>query len=214
MQFEPITELRPERDVLRCLAESDDAKRALLAHQGAIGIGAYEEGLFVGSQWFYRVESRNAGCPLAPDHIPDLRPEDFRRQSVALGIPDDAFPLLVLNCLHVGRTKATEDTDEPDPSYFRRGIGTHLLQAACAWAGDRDYRSVVTTSGIDGFPEYTVWAGRLPLRVYLRNGFTILANRDPETEIPGHLRGEADKIDRTTLAMADVFKRLRTEQQP
>ena len=49
MQYEAIAELRPERDVLRCLPESDDAKRALIAHQGALGIGAYDDGLFVGS---------------------------------------------------------------------------------------------------------------------------------------------------------------------
>ncbi len=208
MRYEPIAELRPERDVLRCLAESDDAKSALVAHQGALGIGAYDGELFVGSQWFYRVESRDAGCPHAPDHVPDLSPNEFKRQSVALGIQDDAFPLLVLNCIHVGRTKALEDTDQNDTSYLKRGIGTHLLTAACNWAGERDYRAVLTTTGMDGFPEYNVWAGRLPLRVYLRNGFTTLANRDAIAEIPGHLRGEADGIDPTTLAMADVIKRI------
>lgn len=210
MQYEPITELRPERDVLRCLAGPNDAKRALIAHQGALGIGAYDDGLFVGSQWFYRIETRDAGCPLAPRHVPDIQPETFKRRSVALGIPDDAFPLLVLDCLHVGRTKALEETDQNDTSYFRRGIGTQLLTAACAWATERDYRSVLTTSGMNGFPEYNVWAGRLPLKVYLRNGFTVLVSRDPEDEIPGHLRGQAKGIDRAKLAIADVIKGLKT----
>jgi hypothetical protein len=42
MRYEPVEEIRSERDVLRCLPESDEDKQSLLAFQGAFGIAAYD----------------------------------------------------------------------------------------------------------------------------------------------------------------------------
>ena len=210
MRYEAIAELRPERDVLRCLLESPEAKQSLIAHQGALGIGAYDAALFVGSLWFYRVEDRDRGAPLAPDWsgwCPQA--EEFR--ALAPNIPDEAFPLLGLDCFHVGRTKALEDADVNDESFYGRGIGSELLRTACAWAAERDYRSVVGASGIDVFPEFNNWAGKLPLKVYLRNGFDVLVHLDARADIPGHLRAEAQHIEQTKLARAGVIKRIRRE---
>ena len=49
MQYAAIDSVTPDRDVLRCLPESREEKQQLLDYQGALGIGAYDNGVFVGS---------------------------------------------------------------------------------------------------------------------------------------------------------------------
>ena len=88
----------------------------------------------------------------------------------------------------MGRTKTLEPEDRNDESYYGRGIGTNLLLAAVQWAAERDYNAIVTMSGIDEFPEYNIWGGMLPLKVYLRRGFDILCPVDATESVPGHLR--------------------------
>lgn len=208
MQYRAIAELRPDRDVLRCLPDSVDAKRSLIAHQGALGIGAYHNGLFVGSLWFYRVEDPASGCPLAPIWSGWHSDSDgFRRLSPE--IPACALPFLGLDCFHVGRTKALAARDVNDESYYRRGIGTGLLTAALAWAAQRDYRSVIAGSGMDAFPAYNNWAGTLPLKVYLRNGFDVLKPGDAPSAVPGHLRKAAEVIEQDRLDMATMIRTIK-----
>ena len=208
MQYRPIAELRPDRDVLRCLPESVDAKQSLVAHQGALGIGAYDDGLFVGSLWFYRLEDPASGCPLAPIWSGWHGDSDeFRRLSPE--IPAHALPVLGLDCFHVGRTKALEAQDVNDEFYSRRGSGTGLLTAALAWATQRDYRSVIAGSGMDAFPEYNNWAGTLPLKVYLRNGFDVLVPRDAWGAVPGHLRKQPEAIEQDKLRLATMIRMIK-----
>ena len=66
MRYSVIDCLNPDRDVLRCLPETLEQKQKLLDYQGALGIGAYDRDTFVGSLWFYRIEERGLGSPLAP----------------------------------------------------------------------------------------------------------------------------------------------------
>jgi hypothetical protein len=112
---------------------------------------------------------------------------------------------LGLSCFHVGRTKATEASDRNDTSYYRCGIGTALLKRGLDWASKRDYRSVVAISGIDAFPAYNNWAGTLPLKVYLRVGFNVLARLDAQSAVPGHLAARAAEIESSNLQMAAVI---------
>ena len=117
---------------------------------------------------------------------------------------DVALPFLGLSCFHVGRTKALESEDKNDELYYGKGIGSGLLAAAVEWATQRDYMGIVTTSGIDEFPEFNNWAGMLPLKVYLRQGFDILLNVDATKSIPGHLQDLAPEC---PLTQAVVGKR-------
>jgi len=205
MEYRPVNTVNPDRDVLRCLPESLDQKQQLLDYQEAFGIGAYDGGAFVGSLWFYRIQEKGLGSPLAPSWSGWCRGSEDPRLS--LQTLDVEVPLLGLSCFHVGRTKELEAEDRNDESYYGRGIGSGLLAAALKWASEHDYRSVVTTSGIDQFPEFNNWAGMLPLKVYLRNGFHILRKLDTSESIPGHLQDSTPNPREHQLVQAIVGKR-------
>ncbi len=206
MQYTPVDSVNPVRDVLRCLPESLEEKQQLLEYQRALGIAAYDKGTFVGSLWFYRIEDKGLGSPLAPPW------SGWRRGSkeahLTLQTLDIEVPLLGLSCYHVGRTKELEQKDRNDESYYGRGIGSGLLASSLKWAIENDYKAVVTTSGIDDFPEFNNWAGMLPLKVYLRNGFEILRNLDTSKTIPGHLRELIPNPQEHHLVQAIVGKRI------
>lgn len=204
IQYGAITGLHPERDVLRCLPESDKVKQSLITHQDALGIGAYEDGIFVGSLWFYRIEGRK-GSPYAPPWSGwNCESESFKQ--LIWEVPDSAFPLLGLDCFHVGRTKALEEEDLNDESYYRRGIGSGLLKACIAWAEQRDYKSLVAASGMDALPEFNIWAGRLPMKTYLSHDFDVFWDLDTQAAIPGHLNNTTKSIKNDKLKLAMMIK--------
>jgi GNAT superfamily N-acetyltransferase len=208
MQYAAIDSVSPDRDVLRCLPESLEEKQELLDYQGAFGMGAYDNDAFVGSLWFYRIEDRGFGSPVAPPWSGWRRENEDPR--LALSELNVQPPFLGLSCFHVGRTKALESKDRNDETYYGKGIGSGLLATAVEWAAQRDYMAIVTTTGIDAFPEFNNWAGMLPLKVYLRQGFDILHAVDATESIPGHLRKLAPACQ---LTQAVVGKRTH-ECQP
>lgn len=204
MEYAAIDCVNPDRDVLRCLPESIAKKQKLLDYQGAFGIGAYDNDTFVGSLWFYRIEEEGLGSPVAPPW------SGWQRGNEGAGLDlseiDVELPFLGLSCFHVGRTKALESEDRNDESYYGKGIGSGLLAAAVEWATQRDYMGIVTTSGVDGFPEFNNWAGMLPLKVYLKQGFDILHTVDTAESIPGHLRGLTPKCELTQAVVGMRIK--------
>ncbi len=204
MEYAAIDSVNLDRDVLRCLPELLEEKHALLDYQAAFGIGAYDNDTFVGSLWFYRIEDKGLGSPVAPPWSGWRRGSEGAR--LALPELDVELPFLGLSCFHVGRTKALESEDKNDESYYGKGIGSGLLAAAVEWAAQRDYMAIVTTSGIDGFPEFNNWAGMLPLKVYLRQGFDVLHTVDRAESIPGHLQ---ELTPECQLTQAVVRKRIK-----
>ena len=98
--YQAITKIDPERDVLRCLPETLEGKQALLNFQGALGIGSYENELFMGSVWFYRMED-NPSCPYTPEWSEWHKASAGFLQLNSL-LSMQAYPLLGLGCFHVG----------------------------------------------------------------------------------------------------------------
>ncbi|GEM_PF-4974432 len=206
MHYKPIDLLNPDRDILRCLPESLEEKQRLLDYQGALGIGAYDNAAFVGSLWFYRIDKKGLGNPFAPPWSGWQRGnEDPKLTLQELNVK---VPLLGLSCYHVGRTKELEPEDRNDESYYGKGIGSGLLVRALEWAVEQDYMAVIAISGIDDFPEFNNWAGMLPLKVYLRNGFEVLRHIDANESIPGHLRELIPNSQKHQLAQSIVGKRI------
>jgi hypothetical protein len=210
VQYLPIESVNTDRDVLRCLPESLEQKQQILSHQGAFGLGAYEQRRFVGSLWFYRIEDLSQASPHAPPWSAWHRGAG-EYNAISRRMQVGSLPTLGLSCFHVGRTKESESTDQNDRLYFGRGIGTGLLTAALAWAQSRDYRSVLSVSGIDSFPEFNIWAGTLPLKVYLRCGFGVLQHMDPDKSIPGHLRSHLGESGSKHCVQAFVIRRITPE---
>lgn len=63
-------------------------------------------------------------------------------------------------------------------------------------------------SGIDEFPEYNNWAGNLPLKVYIKNGFEILDTIDGNKNVPDHLQSEARKYNPNNFKQSVVIRRI------
>ena len=207
MEYTPIDSVNPDQDVLRCLSPDTEQRQRLLEYQGAFGIGAYDNGVFVGSLWFYRVENLELGNPFAPTWSGWCHSAEDYARFAPQKLPV-AAPLLGLSCFHVGRTKQLEAVDKNDESYYGKGIGSGLLAAAVKWAAGRDYRWIMATSGIDAFPEFNCWAGLLPLKAFLRNGFVALRPLNATQTIPGHLQDLASHHSPQELVHAVVGKRM------
>ena len=204
--YEPITEIRPDRDVLRCLPESAAEKQALLEKQAAFGIGAFEDGIFVGSVWFYWIAAADS-ISAAPEWS-GWHQNAAGFAQVRAKLARQAYPILGLDCFHVGRTKAFESENRNDENYFRKGIGTNLLENAIFWAQTHEIKTVIAYSGIDSFPEFNLWSGRLPLKVYIQHAFQVFHSQEAIQNIPWHLQDFLPAADSAKMKMAIVARTL------
>lgn len=92
---------------------------------------------------------------------------DFQGHAPAL--PDKT---LALFCYHVGQLR---DTDERDPRYFGRGIGTQLLDRTISWATTSGFNAVVA-KGLTSHPPLIQFMGGMPEAVYGSRGFKRAAS--------------------------------------
>lgn len=156
--------------------ENRETQLRLLEKQEILGMGAWdEEGTCVGSLHCYRAS------------VPDWDDRDFpgyahnRLEDWPLGWPllaarDKGLefdgPVWGHACFHVG---ILPDTWEADPAYFRRGIGTALLEASVTWARDHDYAAIIAHGGPKIIPAYNTMMGCLPWTSYTKLGFETAA---------------------------------------
>lgn len=111
----------------------------------------------------------------------------------------------------MGRTKEYENKDRNDDSYFGKGIGAGLLESAIRWASENNYKSIISDSGIDSFPEYNNWSGKLPLKVFTKQGFQILETISATDIIPGHLKLGNVKLNENNTYFTTVIKKINRE---
>jgi hypothetical protein len=207
MRYEVLGEIRPERDVLRCLPDSDADKQSILEYQSCFGIAAYDSDTFVGSLWFYRIVNKELACPPAPPWSGWSKESDLYPQ-ISEAVASDLYPILGLSCFHVGRTKALQAKDRNDESYYGVGIGTGLLEAAAEWASARDYGSMVGCAGMGGSHDFNNWAGWLPMKVYSKHDFVTLFPLDCSAMVPGHLKDKFDRERPTDTEMGVMIRSL------
>jgi GNAT superfamily N-acetyltransferase len=115
---------------------------------------------------------------------------------------------LGLDCFHVGRTKALESENRNDENYFRKGIGTNLIENAIFWAQTHEIKTVIAYAGIDSFPEFNLWSGRLPLKVYMQHAFQVIHSQEAIQNIPGHLQDLSSAADSAKMKMGIVARTL------
>ena len=174
MEFavKPIARSDLSRVNLRCLPDGGRIEK-LFDQQGTIGIAAWENNKCVGTLWFYAVAApdfTNLCChPLGGWRETDWKTPLLRGTSAS-----DKGKCLGLSCFHVGRTMQTIPSDEPDPSYFGKGIGRALCQEALTFARKSSLSAVLAHGGPHQIRSYAVWAGQLPTTAYQKLGFRIL----------------------------------------
>ena len=188
----PIQQGELDRIVLRCWPDRKTLDR-LFTVQGTIGMAAWEGRKCVGQLHCYRV-------PL-PDGENRHWPEWNRWWSkgdrvfgtwgprkVDLGL---AGPGWCHACIHVGRTLASDTTDEPDTRYYGCGIGTSLCKASVFWARQNGYRAVLAPGAADGLVEFARWSGHLPYTTYVKLGFRAhLVPPEDNSQIPEWAAGK------------------------
>jgi GNAT superfamily N-acetyltransferase len=183
IKFRPIAQRDLDSIVLRCWPDRRAIDR-LFASQETIGMAAWEEGACVGLLHCYRVSSASAANPDWPEWtrwLPDRWPLKALRQVR----PDLDGPLWCHACHHVGRTqRAAATSDDPDPRYFRRGIGSGLLRASVQWAKDHGYAAVLASATPAGMYEVAGWQGQMPWPTLDKLGFEPAAVEEEGKILP------------------------------
>lgn len=191
----PIGPADLDHIVLRCWPDRTILDR-LFAEQGTIGMAAWEGDTCVGLLHCYRVV------------LPDGRNDDWPDNGGNWWVGEKAWtewqkwgprmpgfaltgPAWCHGCCHVGRTLEVEATDDPDPRYYGRGIGTSLGEASVRWARERDYVAVLAPGAPDGLFEFAVWAGHLPWTTYAKLGFETVDAPVAGEELPAWAQGDS-----------------------
>ena len=93
-------------------------------------------------------------------------------------------------CFHVG---ILPNTWEANPAYFRKGIGTALLEASVAWAREHGYAAVIGHGGSAIVPAYNTMMGCLPWTSYAKLGFDTKVIEEDGERLPwwAETKGEA-----------------------
>jgi len=175
IRTEPVTHRLLGNVNLRCLPDGGSLGFCL-RDQGAIGIGAWDDDLFVGSLWFYKLDD-DLTNRYAPPWVgySKANTESLKERKARSGLA--AGPFLGLDCVHVARLIENGPDGEPDPRYLGKGIGTRLLEGAIAYAKENGYQAILWGGGADRIRSYNHWAGSLPGRVPLRHGFRCTDRR-------------------------------------
>ena len=168
----PIERSDLGRVLLRCLPDGGSIEQLFIT-QGTVGMAAWEGERCVAQLHGYRL--------LLPGGDNPYWPAWSRPWWVPLALEGSLSlrgAVWCHACFHVGRTiEGLAQSDEPDPRYSGRGIGTALCRASVAWAQARGYVAVLGTGAPPGLLQYALWAGSLPWTTYERLGFRSVARR-------------------------------------
>ena len=186
----PIEPADLDRISLRCWPDRPIIDR-LFADQGTIGMAAWEGETCVGQLHCYRLclpQWRNDDWPAWNAWwLPTAQPESVPKRD--LGMKGAAWAHA---CCHVGRTLAVaQKSDDPDPLYFGKGIGTSLCRASIQYARAHGYVAVLAAGAPAGLMEFARWTGHLPWTTYAKLGFRVADAVEPQKSLPGWAQGNS-----------------------
>ena len=196
----PIAADELDRIVLRCWP-AREVLDGLFAEQGTIGLAAWEGDTCVGQLHCYQIVlpegtgwdatwGANWWSGRSDDRTDYVFTDHLRwgPGKTRLGLSGRVW---CHACCHVGRTlAAAESSDDPDPRYFGRGLGTALCRASAAWARDHGAVGVLARGVPEGLPELAVWAGAPPWTTYAKLGFTEVDPARDSDELPLWAQGD------------------------
>ena len=186
IEVRPILRNELGQVVIRCLPDGGKIE-SLFKTQGTIGLAAWDGRTCVGLLHSYALDlpgGMNPNWPKwsQPCWLPRVRGGE-------LGMTGRAW---CHACCHVGRTlEASAVSDDPDPEYFGRGIGTALCEASIDWARRNGYKAVLAGGVPDKLFELAVWHGSLPWTTYARLGFETVQAEVEGDELPDWAQGNS-----------------------
>lgn len=182
----PILRRELGQIVLRCLPDGGKIE-SLFKIQSTIGLAAWDGETCVGTLHGYALDLPGGMNPYWPAWS-----QPWWLPGVVAGSLGLTGRVWCHACCHVGRTlEAAAVSDDPDPRYYGRGIGTALCKASVAWARENGFSAVLADGQPDRLFELAVWHGGLPWTTYARLGFeTIRAEVDGD-ELPGWAQGDS-----------------------
>lgn len=182
----PILRSDLGRVVLRCLPDGGKIE-ALFATQGTIGIAAWDGETCVGLLHGYDLNLPGGMNPYWPEWS-----RSWWLPDVLSGDPPLAGRVWCHACCHVSRTlEAASVSDDPDPKYFGRGIGTALCKASVGWARENGYAAIVAEGKPDNLFKLAVWHGGLPWTTHARMGFETVRAEVEGDELPDWAQGNS-----------------------
>ena len=182
-EVRPITGEALDRVNAKCW-ENRGAQLKILEQQEILGFGAWDGDDCIAQLHCYRVSLPGFDASLFPGYARN------RLESWPLGWPLLAAqakgvsydgPVWGLACFHVGLLPRALDAD---PDYFRRGIGTALMNASVRWAREHNYAAVLAHGGSIALSEYNIWMGSMPWKVYEAAGFESVAIEEGAARLP------------------------------
>ena len=179
----PITTRDTRAMSLRCWPEDAAARQRLFDSQHTLGMAAWSGSTCVGALHCYAVDlpgRANEDWPAWNQWWPGVTENTGGSEGSAW----------CHACFHVGRTLARAKVDDnPDETYFGRGIGTALCRASVAWAAENGYACVIAPGAPAALPAYSVWVGGLSWTTYAKLGFREAGVVGPPDVLPEWARG-------------------------
>ncbi|MGC9347396.1 MAG: hypothetical protein ACP5JG_04580 [Anaerolineae bacterium] len=183
-------------DVSGMCWENRETQQRILEKQEILGIGAWDdENVCVGQLHCYEVTLPEWDDSDFPGYG-RARLEDWPLGWSLLAAREKGLefdgPVWGHACFHVG---VLPDTLQADTEYFRRGMGTALLEASVAWAQKHNYDAIIAHGGPRIIPAYNTMMGCMPWTSYAKLGFETKAFEEDAERLPwwAETKGEGIK---------------------
>lgn len=186
IEVRPIRRDELGKIVLRCYPDGGKLE-SLFKTQGTIGIAAWDRETCVGLLHCYSLNLPGGMNPYWPEWN-----KPWWLNYLSSGALHINGKVWCHACCHVGRTlEAMAVSDNPDPKYFGKGIGTALCQASISWAQEHGYKAVLADSNPDKLFNLAIWHGGLPWTTYAKLGFTEVRAEVEGDELPDWAQGNS-----------------------
>ena len=189
-----------ERISMKCW-DSRETQRKIIDNQEILGMAAWDNNnVCIGQLHFYDVRLPNWDESLFPGYAKN-RLQDWPLGWPLLAAKEKQIALdgriMGIACLHVGTLLGFSD---PNPEYFRKGIGSALVQEAIKWAKIKGYKGIIAQGGSTLVPQYNTIMGCMPWKVYQKLGFRIAVLEEDGKKPPWWVETWADYVKETVQA--------------